>query len=48
MMEMAMIGFEEEFAKKPKLKAKLEYYSACIRDCFDTKTWTETTKWEKY
>lgn len=48
MMEMAMIGFEEEFAKKSKLKGKLEYYSACIRDCFDTKTWTETTKWEKY
>ena len=28
------------------LIAKLQYYSDCIRDCFDTALWPETTAWE--
>ena len=28
------------------LRAKLQYYSQCIRDCFDTTDWPETTAWE--
>lgn len=27
--------------------AKLDYYCRCIRDCFDTEGWPETTEWEK-
>lgn len=28
------------------LNAKLQYYSACIRDCFETSQWPATTPWE--
>ena len=28
------------------LRAKLEYYSQCIREAFDTTGWPETTRWE--
>ena len=27
--------------------AKMRYYAACIRDCFDTTAWPETTRWEQ-
>ncbi|MBR4941586.1 MAG: hypothetical protein IKZ19_06255 [Clostridia bacterium] len=30
-----------------ELKAKLEFYAACIRDCFDTTGWPETVRWEE-
>ncbi len=30
------------------LLAKLAYYSACIRNAFDTTGWPETTLWEQY
>ena len=29
-----------------KIKEKLKYWSACIRDAFDTTGWPEETKWE--
>ena len=29
-----------------ELKAKLEFYAAYIRDCFDTTGWPETVRWE--
>lgn len=34
------------FRDAPGLIAKLQYYSDCIRDCFDTELWSETTTWE--
>lgn len=47
MMEMAMMGYKEEFVKKPKLKEKLKYYGKCMRECFDTENWPEIAKWEE-
>lgn len=29
------------------LREKLQYYSDCIRDCFDTALWQETAAWEE-
>ena len=29
------------------LRAKLEYYAECIRDCFDTEGWPEVLPWEQ-
>ena len=34
------------FAEKPGLAEKLAFYSACIRDCFNTEGWPPTAKWE--
>ena len=34
------------FRDAPGLTAKLQYYSDCIRDCFDTALWPEITAWE--
>lgn len=31
----------------PGMIEKMRYYAACIRDCFDTEGWSETTIWEK-
>ena len=30
----------------PAMEAKMRYYAACIRDCFDTDGWDERTCWE--
>lgn len=35
------------FDEAPALRQKLLYYSACIRDCFDTTHWPEVTAWEE-
>ncbi len=35
------------FADAPVLRQKLAYYSACIRDGFDTAGWPEVTAWEE-
>lgn len=43
--EQAMVGNDYPFRNAP-LREKLEYYSACIRDCFDTTGWPETLPWE--
>ena len=42
--EYAMIGADWIFADP--LREKLAYYSACIRDCFDTTGWPDVTPWE--
>ena len=47
MMEMAITGNDFIFEVNPHLYDKLEYYSECIRDCFNTEGWPETTAWEK-
>lgn len=36
------------FSEHEPLREKLDYYSKCIRDCFDTTGWPETTSWEAY
>lgn len=46
LMEEAMSNHRISFSVRPKLIDKMEYYSACIRDCFDTTGWPETTRWE--
>lgn len=45
-MEYAMMQHEWAFSSE-HLRAKLEYWSRCIRDAFDTTDWPEETKWEK-
>ncbi len=45
-MEYAMVGWYWPFESAP-MRAKLDYYSRCIRDCFDTSGWPEITTWEK-
>jgi hypothetical protein len=47
MFENAILGAEYYFDVNPYLDEKLEYYNACIRDCFDTEGWPEVTVWEK-
>lgn len=32
--------------ENPGMAEKMHYYAACIRDCFDTEGWPETTLWE--
>ena len=32
--------------KNPGMEEKMRYYAACIRDCFNTEGWPETTLWE--
>jgi hypothetical protein len=33
--------------ENPGMAEKMRYYSACIRDCFNTEGWPETTSWEQ-
>lgn len=33
-------------AENPGMAEKMAYYAACIRDCFDTTGWPESTLWE--
>ena len=48
-MEYAMMAdrWQDTFSDAPHLVAKLQYYSDCIRDCFDTTGWPEVTRWEQ-
>ena len=46
-MEYAMAGYDWTFEDALVLYSKLEYYSQCIRDAFDTTGWPETTLWEE-
>lgn len=32
--------------ENPAMAEKMRYYAACIRDCFNTEGWPETTLWE--
>lgn len=46
--ELAMTGSSQlsSFGSANPLRQKLEYYCQCIRDCFDTTNWSDTTIWE--
>ena len=44
-MEYAMAGYSWAF-NTPERIAKLEYWSTCIRDAFNTDGWPEMTLWE--
>ena len=45
-MGCAMTGASWIFENYAPLAEKLDYYSRCIRDAFDTAGWPETTVWE--
>lgn len=47
LMAAAMENFSWDFSPGTGRRAKMEYYSACIRDCFDTTGWPEVTLWEQ-
>lgn len=48
-IEYAMCGWDWMFSEDgaAPLREKLRYYSACIRDAFDTTGWPEVTRWEE-
>ncbi len=46
--EYACEDYDWSFADAPGLRAKLQYYSDCIRDCFDTTGWPAVTHWERF
>ena len=43
----AMAQEDWSFAPGTGLRAKLQFYAACIRDCFDTENWPEVVCWEQ-
>ena len=45
MMDFTMV-FKAALKDNPGLEKKMQYYAACIRDCFDTTGWPEKTVWE--
>lgn len=45
-MESAMMQHNWIFEEGSGKQEKLKFYAACIRDCFDTDGWPETTSWE--
>ena len=47
LMESAMNNFTWDFERSYAIRRKLQYYADCIRDCFDTENWPETTLWEQ-
>lgn len=47
LMEAAMNQFTWDFKPGSGTRKKLQYYADCIRDCFDTDGWPETTLWEQ-
>ena len=47
LLEAAMIGYYAPFEMNATMMEKLNYYSACIRDCFDTTGWPAVTRWEE-
>ena len=47
LMESAMSNFTWDFEPGSGTREKLRYFAACIRDCFDTAGWPETTLWEQ-
>ena len=47
LMEAAMNNFTWDFEPGSGTRTKLQYYVDCIRDCFDTEGWPETTLWEQ-
>jgi hypothetical protein len=47
LMESAMSNYTWDFERSYAIRRKLQYYADCIRDCFDTENWPETTLWEQ-
>ena len=47
LMESAMGNYTWDFEPGSGTRMKLQYYADCIRDCFDTDGWPETTSWEQ-
>lgn len=47
LLASAMENYSWEFESGSGTRAKLQYYADCIRDCFDTDGWPETTTWEQ-
>ena len=47
LMASAMAQEDWSFEPGSGLRAKLQFYAACIRDCFDTKDWPEVVCWEQ-
>ncbi|MBR5293622.1 MAG: hypothetical protein IKU31_02525 [Oscillospiraceae bacterium] len=47
LMETAMMLESRYFEPGSGLRAKLQYYADCIRDCFDTEGWPEVLPWEQ-
>ena len=47
LMETAMMLEGRYFEPGSGLRAKLEYYAECIRDCFDTEGWPQVLPWEQ-
>ncbi len=46
-MLMALIMSDQTaLEENPGMAEKMRYYAACIRDCFNTEGWPETTLWE--
>ena len=47
MMEEAMMNYTVTFELNTHLYDKMDYYSKCIRDAFDTTGWPEVCPWEQ-
>ena len=47
LMEAAMSNFTWNFEAGSGTRRKLQYYADCIRNCFDTEGWPQTTLWEQ-
>lgn len=47
LMREAMGGSEWAFEPGSGQRAKMQFYADCIRDCFNTTGWPETTSWEQ-
>lgn len=47
LMAAAMENYSWDFEPGTGRREKLRYYADCIRDCFDTTDWPETTSWEQ-
>ena len=47
LMESAMHQTDWLFEAGTGRRAKMQFYADCIRDCFDTTGWPDTTIWEK-
>ena len=47
LMAAAMENYTWDFGPGSGTREKMQYYADCIRDCFDTEFWPETTIWEQ-
>lgn len=47
LLAAAMENEYQKFSIGSGRRAKLQFYADCIRDCFDTEGWPETTLWEQ-